>query len=135
MDKRTFLLTLSALAPAPWVSPALASVPSGRSVVLEFQRVPLAGFQYHRGEGLWGELAVGQHVNLVREPENPYDDAAIRVDWGDQKLGYVPRADNAALSHLMDQGVAALGEIAALQQSANPWERVELQITIVVVFT
>ncbi len=71
-------------------------------------------------------LTIGAALDLVREPDNAYDSRAVRVDWQGQKLGYVPRIDNAAVSHLLDNGQAVTAEIVGLQASDNPWERIEL---------
>jgi HIRAN domain len=65
----------------------------------------------------------------VREADNRYDARAVRVEWQGQKLGYVPRLDNASVSHLLDSGAAALSaEITVLQASNNPWERIALAV-------
>jgi hypothetical protein len=125
MKRRSFLEKLVALLGAGAVAPVAAAT-GGRKV--ELQRSPLAGFQYHRGEAVWPQLAVGTAVDLVREPENPYDPRAVRVDWHGEKLGYVPRVDNAAVSHLLDNGQAVTAEIVGLQRSRNPWDRIELRI-------
>lgn len=64
----------------------------------------------------------------MREPDNAHDQRAVRVDWLGQKLGYVPRVDNAAVSHLLDTGYTLSAEIVALQDSRNPWDRVEFAV-------
>lgn len=125
MKRRSFLEKLVALLGAGAVAPVAAAT-AGRKV--ELQRSPLAGFQYHRGEAVWPVLAVGTAVDLVREPDNPYDPRAVRVDWRGEKLGYVPRVDNAAVSHLLDSGRAVNAEIVDLQRSHNPWDRIGLVI-------
>src|SRR5689334_23732236 len=38
-------------------------------------------------------------LDLVREPENPHDANAVRVEWRGRKLGYVPRRDNRSEEH------------------------------------
>lgn len=44
-------------------------------------------------------------LTLVREPENKYDSKAIVIkDNKGNKLGYVPRKDNAVIANLMDAG-------------------------------
>ena len=52
----------------------------------------------------------------------------MRIDWQGQKLGYLPRIDNAAASHLLDSGRTVTAEIVALQASHNPWDRVEVAL-------
>jgi hypothetical protein len=92
------------------------------------QTSPVAGFQYNHGEALWPQLAVGQTLQLVRETNNKYDDRAVRVEWQGRKLGYIPRLDNAAVSQLMDRGEGLDAEIACLNESRNPWERVGVEV-------
>ena len=71
---------------------------------------------------------MGACLHLVREPDNAYDPRAVRVEWQGQKLGYVPRMDNAAASHLLDAGHVLQAEVVTLRESDNPWSRVEFAI-------
>ena len=123
MSRRNFLKSLAALGLA---QPAIALAKPAWKVL---QVSPLAGFQYHRGEMLWPQLAPGQPLALVRETENPYDPRAVRVDWNGFKLGYIPRADNAAISQLLDRGEALEASIHELKESFNPWERMKVEVT------
>lgn len=99
-----------------------------RPTLRTLQRVPLAGFRYHQGERLWARLRPGQPVTLIREPDNPHDPRAVRINWRGHKLGYLPRRDNAAIARLLDRGEALEVRIKALQLSASPWERVALEV-------
>jgi hypothetical protein len=65
---------------------------------------------------------------LAREPDNPYDANAVRVEWRGRKLGYVPRRDNAAVARHLDRGTALEARIAALRQNRNRTVRIELDI-------
>ncbi|MDY0071959.1 MAG: HIRAN domain-containing protein [Thauera sp.] len=128
MSRRLFLERISALIGISVATPVVsATVP--RKV--ELQRSSLAGFQYHQGEVVWSSLVEGASLSLVREPGNAHDPRAVRVDWQGQKLGYVPRIDKAAVSHLLDAGHVLHAEIVALQESGNPWDRVEFAIMLV----
>lgn len=129
MNRRHFLQHLAVWtglgAAAPSV-PALASVEAAPPPVpreIELQQSAVAGFQYHQGETVWELLMVGDALELVREPGNTHDPRAVRVEWNGRKLGYVPRTDNAALCHLLDQGRGVRAEIIAMRESANPWHR------------
>jgi hypothetical protein len=154
MSRRSFFqqvaTLLTGVTAAPWVkaatvlsmSPDVAAVvsppaavvapPSGANTpserCIELQRSPVAGFQYHKGESVWPALKVGMPLELVREPANTYDERAVRVDWQGHKLGYVPRIDNAAVSHLLDQDEILTAQVMSLKSSANPWDRIELSI-------
>ena len=92
------------------------------------QDSPLAGFQFHAGKTVWKELRVCDALALVREPDNPYDVRAVRVDWRGRKLGYVPRRENADVARLLDRGAPLTARISRLTSSRNPWERVRFEV-------
>lgn len=128
MHRRTFttsLLILCALA----ASPARSQQP-GVEVKILLQSSPLAGFQYHEGKQLWPQMKVGDALGLVREPDNPHDRNAVRVEWQGHMLGYVPRKDNAAVSRLLDRGTRLEARIVRLQESRSPWERVLFEVYV-----
>ncbi|WP_394807692.1 HIRAN domain-containing protein [Nitrosomonas sp.] len=85
-------------------------------------------FQHYQGETLWPQLDAGQFVTLVREPGNPYDDRAVRIDWQGHQLGYIPRMDNAAVSQLLDRGEKLSALIVGLKKSNNPWDRIMVEV-------
>jgi len=125
MNRRLFLNRIFTLMGVGAAAPVAHGASSRR---LELQHSPVAGFQYHQGESVWPMLRVGAALALVREPDNPYDPRAVRVDWQRTTLGYVPRADNAAVSHLLDSGHSVEAEVVALSDADNPWERVEFAL-------
>ncbi len=88
----------------------------------------MAGFEHHRGERVWTALREGAPLALARELANPYDPRAVRIDWNGQKLGYVPRAENAAVAQMLDRGERLEAVISRLQSSGGPWGRVRVAI-------
>ena len=112
---------------------ALAVLGTGahaQSVKLLVQSSPLAGFRYHEAGAAWPELRVGDRLELVREPDNPYDANAVRVEWRGRKLGYVPRAENPALAWAMDRGETVTARISRLQEHRNPRLRIEFEVFV-----
>ena len=101
-----------------------------QSVRLLVQSSPLAGFQYHEAAAVWKELAVGDRLDLVREPTNPYDANAVRVEWRGRRLGYVPRAENAALAWAMDRGEPVSARISVHREHKNPRRRIEFEVFV-----
>ena len=95
------------------------------------QSSPLAGFRYYAGESLWHEMREGDRLVLVREADNPHDANAVRVEWRGQKLGYLPRAENRAVAAAMDRGEPVDARIAKLRQHRNPWQRVLIEVFVV----
>jgi hypothetical protein len=98
--------------------------------VILIQTAPLAGFQYHAGLALFPLMSVGDRLTLVREPDNPHDAKAVRVEWRGAMIGYAPRVDNADLARMLDHGVAAEGRIVHLQKARDPWKRVLIEIVV-----
>jgi len=136
MSRRLFLqsltvlfgeITLTAMAQAKPESPSpLSSKPHTDWKTLQVS--PVAGFQYYQGETLWPQLATGQGVRLIREPDNRFDHRAVRIDWQGKKLGYIPAKDNAAVAQLMDRGETFSALITGLKNSDNPWERIVVEV-------
>lgn len=94
------------------------------------QSSPLAGFQFHEGRALWDDLEVGDELTLVREPDNPHDARAVRVEWQGHKLGYVPRRENEAVARQMDRGTRLQARIVRLRKHRDPWKRIEFEIYV-----
>ena len=102
----------------------------GQSVQLLVQDSPLAGFRYAEAAGLWPQLREGDPLELVREPDNPHDANAVRVDWHGHKLGYVPRRENAAIAWGLDRGAPLRARVSRLAQHPNPARRIGYEIYI-----
>ncbi len=75
-------------------------------------------------------MKVGDALVLVREPDNPHDARAVRVEWQGHMIGYVPRRENADVTRLMDHGQALAARISRLAESRDPWARVRFEILI-----
>jgi hypothetical protein len=120
------LLALAGLAAAP--VPLRAAPTPQPPLRLRIQTSPVAGFQYHHGPTLWAQLAEGVPLDLIREPANPHDPMAVRIDWQGYKLGYLPRRENHAVSQMLDRGETLHARITRLQSVADPWQRIALCI-------
>jgi len=118
------LLASSALCVALWAGGAAAQ----DGVRLVVQSSNLAGFRYHAAADLWGELRVGDVLELAREPANPHDANAVSLSWRGRKLGYVPRKDNPVLAWSLDRGEVLRARISRLSQHPNPARRIEFEI-------
>lgn len=96
------------------------------------QSSPLAGYQYHAGTEVWDQLKIGDTLKLVREPDNPHDRNAVRVEWQGQQLGYLPRAENQAIAAELDRGSKVEARIARLREARNPWQRVLIDVFVAI---
>jgi hypothetical protein len=104
-----------------------ADAPSARIVV---QHAPLAGFVYYDGKTVWERMKTGDRLTLAREPSNPHDANAVRIEWQGHMLGYVPRRDNADLARQMDLGARPQGRITALSKAANGRNQISYEISV-----
>ncbi len=97
---------------------------------LILQTSPLAGFQHYAGATLFPLMQVGDALVLRREPANPYDAQAVRVEWRGVQIGYAPRAENVDLARLLDRGTPVEGRILHLQIGRDPWKRVLMELYV-----
>lgn len=73
-------------------------------------------------------LHIEDKLAFFREPNNPHDPRAIVIRTADGvKIGYVPRADNAIFSRLMDAGKLLFGRITAKKVSGK-WLQIEIKV-------
>jgi len=100
ITRRTLLKSMTALLIPVSALDARAASP-GPSYVLN--RFSVAGFQFYHGPKLLGCMEPGDALQLCAEPENPYDEFAVRILWKGGMLGYVPRSDNRHISRLLQQ--------------------------------
>ena len=107
-----------------------AAAQDGGRVRLLLQSSPLAGFRFYAAAQIWPELRTGDPLDLSREPDNPHDANAIRVEWRGRLLGYVPRRGNAALAWGLDRGVALRARISRLEWHPNPARRLEFEVFV-----
>lgn len=76
----------------------------------------IAGLSHHANAALLETVAEGSALVLVREPQNAYDQNAVRIDWQGRKLGYVPAMYSPIIAALLDNGYtlrAVVGEVVA----------------------
>ncbi len=128
LSRRGFMQVLGLAPLAAGARPGRASGFYRKATLI--QQSSVAGFQYHEGERLWHRLRKGQRLDLVREPDNPFDARAVRVDWKGRKLGYIPRDENHAVAQMLDRGQRVDARIHRLREAANPWERIQLEVSL-----
>lgn len=90
----------------------------------------IAGFQYHRGGEVLDLLVADDPIELVREPDNPHDPQAIRLDWYGVPLGYLPRRYNIGPAALLDEGAPLWAQVVAVNREASPWEAVKVRLSL-----
>lgn len=109
----------------------LALAVQAQTVRVLVQSSPLAGFQFHEAADQWKDMRVGDPLALIREPNNPHDVRAVRVEWRGHMIGYLPRAENGAVAAEMDRGARVEARIGRLREHRNPWQRVLIEVFVV----
>jgi hypothetical protein len=87
-----------------------------------------AGLRYHDAKAVWDQMKEGDMLALVREPGNPYDGNAVRVEWNGHQLGYIPRTENAAVARQMDRGNKLAARITKLTTYRNHRRKLEVEV-------
>jgi hypothetical protein len=91
----------------------------------------IRGFKFNKGPALINQLAIGDELELVREPDNKFDSACIALHWNGSKIGYIPQEENEYLSKFLDIGVPPMyAEITHLQITAASWEQVSMALYV-----
>lgn len=89
----------------------------------------VVGFRFYKGMEVLPQMKEGDLLHLVSEPDNAFDACAIALYWNEQKIGYVPKAENQMLSKLLDaDALDLMGEIAYLNKEVKPWENLHVAI-------
>lgn len=123
MRASVLALVLGIAVPAPaWAAEAVARI--------RVQQSPLAGLRYYDGAVVWDGMRAGDALTLAREPDNPHDSAAVRIEWRGRMIGYVPRRENAQLARQMDLGAAASGRIVEMIRHRNGKRRLSYEILV-----
>lgn len=77
---------------------------------------------------LAGRLKPGDRLYLLREPNNKYDSNAILVlNNKEQKLGYIPKANNPVLAKMMDQGLQLYADADTIEQNGS-WVKIVVNV-------
>lgn len=106
---------------------SLAQTPTAEIRML-VQSSPLAGFSHYEAKANFDAIKVGDELTLIREPDNPHDVYAVRVEWHGVMLGYLPRSENRAVANEMDRGGKIEARVARLRQDPNPRQRLLIEV-------
>ena len=121
MKRRTFLhRLLGAIGLAPGIAAAgkVQNLRSAETIKLSTLRV--AGLRYGACEK--SRFISGETLTLVREPHNPYDPWAVRIDHRDRKVGYIPRTHSRIVASLIDGGYRLDARVRHFHPERKSWE-------------
>ena len=117
----------SAIAACLWWCVAITALAQSPAEII-VQVSLTAGLRYHEAKAVWDQMQIGDTLTLVREPDNPYDARAVRVEWNGHKLGYIPRIENEAVARQMDRGNALQARVTRLTYYRNHRRKLELEV-------
>lgn len=100
----------------------------GQTIRMLVQSSPLAGFTHYDAADSFDQIKAGDELVLIREPDNPYDVNAVRVEWHGRKLGYLPRHENRAIAVELDRGGKIEARVAALRRHPDPRKRLLIDV-------
>lgn len=104
------------------------------SITKDFRKIYLlqcfvAGFRHYLGMEHLNEMQEGDLLEMIREPENEYDECAIALHWKGHKIGFIPRETNEILSKLLDANALSIfAVITHLEKNTKPWENVAIAV-------
>ena len=134
MNRRDFIANLLGLPLLiPFKDTFYQSDIGNNSEAILIQTSSIAGFQFYDGDHLWDQLSTGDMLQLIQEPDNPYDENAVKIYWRNSKLGYLPRVENTAVAQMMDQEQEITARILSKRESFNPWERLAIEVWLQVI--
>ena len=111
---------------------SVASLPI--DLVKQYQKVYLLQcfvrvFSYYDSPKMIAELNTTGLLEMVREPDNEYDECAIALYFNSRKIGFIPMESNEVLSVLLDTKLLKLqAEITHIEPNAQSWKNVFVAI-------
>lgn len=105
-----------------------------RQLLEEYSEIEVSGTQYEGRSDRIEKVQVGDKLELVREPNNPYDKNAIGVQNADGSLGHLPWYIVEKLSPLMDAGkvtcTASVSEVLPLSKRSRKAKKAILKVRL-----
>lgn len=124
--RRRFLHRLSTLPLLGACLPARAAPAPPRRYLMN--RFRIAGLPYYQASTVLRDLRPGMALRLVVEPENPHDEFAVEMFFGEVKLGYVPRSDNRHISRLLRQGASVVAGVVEVEPDESIWDAIRVEV-------
>ena len=95
----------------------------------------VAGVKFHQLKDCIDKIKVGEILELVLEPENPYDPNAVAIKFyyvtetsdAEYMLGYVPAKFSAEVTALMEVFDVEC-TVKEINKTAKPWEQLKVKI-------
>lgn len=104
----------------------LADIDLFKREILVLQCV-VAGTSFRNIHKVEHQLQPETKLKLQREPENEYDEFAIKILLEDYHIGYIPRESNEVVARLMDAGKNFHATIVRLEWQGT-WARIDVNV-------
>lgn len=93
----------------------------------------VAGVQHHSLHAYINEIAEGDILETVKEPENKYDHNAVKILYIAQDesvcmIGYVPGKISAAVTAFLNYAEAPTCFVTQVNPNAKPWNQLKVVI-------
>ena len=129
INRKTFLLYLLQIPfLIPLIQGLLRRINSPQFLLNIFS---VAGSQFYDGDSIINDLKVGDALELVPEPNNPFDKFAVIIKYQDKQIGYIPRSDNRYIARMLEQGMQLDCEILSLQPDEDPWQKIQVAVHLI----
>ncbi len=130
INRKTFLLYLLQIPfLIPLIQGLLRRINSPQFLLNIFN---VAGSQFYDGDSIINDLKVGDLLELVAEPNNPFDKFAVIIKYQDKQIGYIPRSDNRYIARMLEQGMQLDCEILSLQPDEDPWQKIQVAVHLII---
>ena len=129
MKRRTFirhLLGMLGLGANALAAKEYETAVRQKSPPLKLATVRVAGLQYGACEN--ESFAPEEPLKLVREPQNPHDHWAVRIECRGRKAGYIPHTHSRIVASLMDGGYRLRARVRYYHPESESWERLWVSI-------
>lgn len=87
----------------------------------------VAGVQFHQAKTVLNQMQVGHEVEMEPEPNNQFDQNAVKLLYEGVMIGYVPGKISADVSAFLEYADPT-AIITKLDSSAKTWEQIEVEI-------
>lgn len=91
----------------------------------------IAGFQFHEGVHFIAQMKKGDNLKIINEPENKYDDYAVRIEYKSKMIDYVPRSDNRHLFRMLKQDLSLHCEITEVNPNEESWQMCKVKVELI----
>jgi len=83
-------------------------------------KVPLAGVRHKNADGssrqkIIKTLSIGSNIDLIPEPENPYDPNAVACYYKGRQVGYLMKRDNSQVLEAIKKGTNVTAKVHTIE--------------------